>query len=45
MKQVDIKEQTMNYRSWRIIDGKLRWITMDENGNIINKDSVIRRGD
>ena len=28
----------MNYRSWRIIDGEPRWIVIDENENIINKE-------
>lgn len=28
----------MNYISWRIIDGKPRWVIIDENGNIINKE-------
>lgn len=25
------------YKSWRFIDGKAKWIIVDENGNIINK--------
>lgn len=31
-------DEKMGYKDWRIIDGKARWVIVDEYGNIINKE-------